>query len=138
MVFLIGIAASFATFLGGLFALHLKDRMHLILGFSAGAVVGVAFFDLIPDTPVPTPTNTPAPTATPVPTDTPAPTITPTPQPTATETPVPPQSTYTPQPTYTVQPTYPQKLVVNQQPPGMTPWALILVPLGLILVGIFL
>ncbi len=49
MVFLIGIAASFATFLGGLFALHLKDRMHLILGFSAGAVVGVAFFDLIPE-----------------------------------------------------------------------------------------
>lgn len=43
------IAAFLSTLLGGLFALHLKDRLHLILGFSAGAVVGVAFFDLIPE-----------------------------------------------------------------------------------------
>lgn len=43
------IAAFGATLLGGLFALHLRDRLHLILGFSAGAVVGVAFFDLIPE-----------------------------------------------------------------------------------------
>lgn len=35
--------------LGGLFALRLKDRLHLILGFSAGAVIGVAFFDLMPE-----------------------------------------------------------------------------------------
>jgi ZIP family zinc transporter len=27
----------------------LKDRLHLILGFSAGAVLGVAFFDLMPE-----------------------------------------------------------------------------------------
>ncbi|MBV9540280.1 MAG: ZIP family metal transporter [Alphaproteobacteria bacterium] len=38
-----------ATMLGGLVALRLKDRLHLILGFSAGAVVGVAFFDLLPE-----------------------------------------------------------------------------------------
>ena len=47
------IALSAATFLmtllGGLLALYLKDRLHLILGFSAGAVIGVAFFDLIPE-----------------------------------------------------------------------------------------
>jgi zinc transporter ZupT len=47
------IALSAATFvmtlLGGLFALKLQDRLHLILGFSAGAVIGVAFFDLIPE-----------------------------------------------------------------------------------------
>ncbi len=49
MVILIGIAASLSTFLGGWFALHLKDRLHLILGFSAGAVIGVAFFDLMPE-----------------------------------------------------------------------------------------
>jgi len=49
MVLLIGIAAFCATFLGGWFALHLKDRLHLILGFSAGAVIGVAFFDLMPE-----------------------------------------------------------------------------------------
>ncbi len=35
--------------LGGLFALRLRDRLHLILGFSAGAVIGVAFFDLLPE-----------------------------------------------------------------------------------------
>ena len=49
MIILIGIAASCATLLGGWFALHLKDRLHLILGFSAGAVIGVAFFDLMPE-----------------------------------------------------------------------------------------
>jgi len=49
MVFLIGIAAFASTFFGGLFALYLKDRLHLILGFSAGAVIGVAFFDLMPE-----------------------------------------------------------------------------------------
>ena len=37
------------TFLGGLFALKFKDKLHLILGFSAGSVIGVAFFDLLPE-----------------------------------------------------------------------------------------
>jgi len=45
----IALAALCATYAGGLFALRLKDRLHLVLGFSAGAVVGVAFFDLIPE-----------------------------------------------------------------------------------------
>lgn len=45
----IAIAAFLSTMLGGLFALHLKDKLHLIVGFSAGAVVAVAFFDLIPE-----------------------------------------------------------------------------------------
>lgn len=49
MVILIGIAASISTFLGGLFAIKFKDKLHLILGFSAGAVIGVAFFDLLPE-----------------------------------------------------------------------------------------
>ena len=49
MVILIGIAAFFSTMLGGAFALRLKDSLHLILGFSAGAVIGVAFFDLMPE-----------------------------------------------------------------------------------------
>lgn len=48
-VLLIGIAAFFSTLFGGLFALRLKDKLHLILGFSAGAVIGVAFFDLMPE-----------------------------------------------------------------------------------------
>lgn len=49
MLILIAIAAFCATLFGGLFALRLKDRLHLILGFSAGAVLGVAFFDLLPE-----------------------------------------------------------------------------------------
>ncbi len=43
-------AAAFAsTLAGGLLALKLRDHLHLILGFSAGAVIGVAFFDLLPE-----------------------------------------------------------------------------------------
>lgn len=49
MVLLIALAAVICTFLGGLFALKLKDKLHLILGFSAGAVMGVALFDLLPE-----------------------------------------------------------------------------------------
>jgi ZIP family zinc transporter len=45
----VGIAAFFATLCGGLFALRFKDKLHLVLGFSAGAVIGVAFFDLLPE-----------------------------------------------------------------------------------------
>lgn len=49
MIILITIGAFLATLCGGLFALKLRDRLHLILGFSAGAIVGVAFFDLLPE-----------------------------------------------------------------------------------------
>lgn len=45
----IGFAAACATLLGGSLALKLKDKLHLILGFSAGAIIAVAFFDLIPE-----------------------------------------------------------------------------------------
>ena len=46
---LIAIGAFTATMLGGMLALRLRDRLHLILGFSAGAVMAVAFFDLLPE-----------------------------------------------------------------------------------------
>lgn len=49
MALLFGILAVVFTLLGGLFALKFKDKLHLILGFSAGAVVAVAFFDLMPE-----------------------------------------------------------------------------------------
>ncbi len=49
MALLLGVAAVFSTLLGGLFALKWQDKLHLILGFSAGAVIGVAFFDLLPE-----------------------------------------------------------------------------------------
>lgn len=49
LVSLFAFSAFLATLLGGLFALRFKDKLHLILGFSAGAVIGVAFFDLLPE-----------------------------------------------------------------------------------------
>lgn len=49
MLIAIAFSTMVATFVGGLFALRFRDKLHLILGFSAGAVVGVAFFDLLPE-----------------------------------------------------------------------------------------
>lgn len=49
IVILIILATIISTALGGLFAIKLKDQLHLILGFSAGAVLGVALFDLLPE-----------------------------------------------------------------------------------------
>src|SRR5262249_62282862 len=48
MTLVLGFAALAATLLGGLFALRYQDKLHLILGFSAGAVLAVALFDLLP------------------------------------------------------------------------------------------
>ena len=45
----LGVAAFVATLLGGAFALRFRDHLHLILGFSSGAVLGVALFDLLPE-----------------------------------------------------------------------------------------
>jgi zinc transporter ZupT len=49
MALLLGAAAVLATMLGGSVALLHGGRLHLILGFSAGAVLGVALFDLLPE-----------------------------------------------------------------------------------------
>jgi ZIP family zinc transporter len=46
---ILGCAAFGATLLGGGFALRYRDQLHLILGFSSGAVLGVALFDLLPE-----------------------------------------------------------------------------------------
>ena len=100
-------------------------------------------------TPTPTPTKTPTltptltytPTA--VPTSTLAPTATSTPVPTATNT-IAPTATNTPSPTATTiiaatnTPTTVQQLTVEGKPPGLTPWLIILAPLGLILLGLLL
>lgn len=48
-VLLIILATIIFTTLGGLFAIRFQDKLHLILGFSAGAVLGVALFDLLPE-----------------------------------------------------------------------------------------
>ena len=45
----IALGTCVATLLGGFFAIAMRDRLHLVLGFSAGAVLGVAFFDLMPE-----------------------------------------------------------------------------------------
>ena len=49
IIIIIAFATFVSTLLGGLFALRFKDKLHLVLGFSAGAVVSVAFFDLMPE-----------------------------------------------------------------------------------------
>lgn len=48
-ILLIALATCGATLAGGALALKLRDRLHLILGFSAGAIIAVAFFDLLPE-----------------------------------------------------------------------------------------
>lgn len=48
-VAIIAILVFLATLLGGFFALKFKDKLHLIVGFSAGAVLGIAFIDLLPE-----------------------------------------------------------------------------------------
>lgn len=47
----IGLAALtvIATFMGGLLALRAKDRFHLVLGLSAGLLLGLVGFDLLPE-----------------------------------------------------------------------------------------
>ena len=47
----IGLAAItvIATFMGGLLALRAKDRFHLVLGLSAGLLLGLVGFDLLPE-----------------------------------------------------------------------------------------
>ncbi len=38
-----------STFLGGLFGLKYRDKMHLILGLTAGVILGVLAFDIFPE-----------------------------------------------------------------------------------------
>src|SRR5580658_3062544 len=42
-------ATLISTGLGGMAALRFRDRLHLLLGFSSGAVLGVALFDILPE-----------------------------------------------------------------------------------------
>ncbi len=46
---LLSIATFFSTSLGGLFAIRHRDRLHLIMGFTAGMLVGLVAFDLLPE-----------------------------------------------------------------------------------------
>jgi zinc transporter ZupT len=49
MTVLLACATLISTGLGGLAAVRFRDRLHLLLGFSAGAVLGVVFFDVLPE-----------------------------------------------------------------------------------------
>jgi len=49
MILIFALIASLAAFIGGFIALKFRDRLHIILGLSAGAVIGAALFDLIPE-----------------------------------------------------------------------------------------
>lgn len=43
------IATFFSTFLGGLFTVKFKDKLHFIMGFTAGVLLGVVAFDIFPE-----------------------------------------------------------------------------------------
>ncbi|HTT84598.1 MAG TPA: ZIP family metal transporter [Rhizomicrobium sp.] len=49
LIMLIALGTCASTLAGGAMALHLRDRLHLILGFSAGAIIALSFFDLLPE-----------------------------------------------------------------------------------------
>lgn len=49
LVILLSLTTFVSTALGGLFALKNKDRLHRILGFTAGVLLGVVAFDLLPE-----------------------------------------------------------------------------------------
>lgn len=42
-------AAFVATVLGGLFGIRHKDKIHSIISFTAGVLIAIAFFDIIPE-----------------------------------------------------------------------------------------
>ena len=46
---LLSIATFFSTLLGGLFTMKNKDRLHLVMGFTAGVLLGVVDFDIFPE-----------------------------------------------------------------------------------------
>ena len=43
------IATFFSTFIGGLFSIKFKDKLHTIMCFTAGVLVGVFSFDIMPE-----------------------------------------------------------------------------------------
>jgi zinc transporter, ZIP family len=50
MAIIVALLTVLATAAGGLLALRARDRMHLVLGLSAGLLLGLVAFDLIPET----------------------------------------------------------------------------------------
>lgn len=48
-LFFISIAAFFSTFLGGTFSIRNKEKLHSLMGFTAGVIMGVVFFEIFPE-----------------------------------------------------------------------------------------
>ncbi len=49
LVIILSVSTFFSTLLGGLFALKNRDRLHRILGYTAGVLLGVVAFDILPE-----------------------------------------------------------------------------------------
>jgi len=49
MAMILASVTLISTGLGGMAALRFRDRLHLLLGFSSGAVMAVALFDILPE-----------------------------------------------------------------------------------------
>ena len=49
MAVLLALSTLFSTAVGGVVALRHRDRLHLILGFTAGVLLGLVGFDLLPE-----------------------------------------------------------------------------------------
>jgi len=49
MVVLVALVTVLSTALGGMVALRNRDRLHLLLGFTAGVLLGLVAFDLVPE-----------------------------------------------------------------------------------------
>ncbi len=45
----LSLATFFSTLFGGLFSIKNKDRLHLVMGFTAGVLLGVIAFDIFPE-----------------------------------------------------------------------------------------
>lgn len=48
-IILLSLATFLSTFFGGLFAIKNKEKLHHIMGFTAGVLIGVVFFDIFPE-----------------------------------------------------------------------------------------
>jgi len=46
---ILSVATFFSTLFGGLFAVKYKNKLHLIMGFTAGVLLGVVSFDIFPE-----------------------------------------------------------------------------------------
>jgi len=49
LVILFSIATFFSTLLGGIFAIQFKDKLHYIMAFAAGVLLGVVAFEIFPE-----------------------------------------------------------------------------------------